>query len=222
MPWPYNGVTPDQARECKRAYYAAISFVDAQIGHVLDAVERLGLQDRTIIVFWSDHGYHLGEHGLWFKQSCFEESGAGAADYLPARPEDGGPSESRLVEYIDLYPTLADVAGQASGEPGRRELAAPGKSGGRRGTGRLHPGAARVLSRPQRSYRAVAIYGVGLRPKGMELYDHDKDPQELHNLAGDAKHSDVVATMKGLLKRVHPAPVQGGKAEPRTREKFSN
>ena len=73
-PWPYFGVTPDQARECKRAYYAAISFVDVQIGRVLDAVERLGLQDRTIIVFWSDHGYHLGEHGLWFKQSCFEEA----------------------------------------------------------------------------------------------------------------------------------------------------
>src|SRR5206468_10166797 len=73
QPWPYFGVTLDQARECKAAYYAAISFVDAQIGRVLDAVDRLGLRESTIIVFWSDHGYHLGEHGLWFKQSCFEE-----------------------------------------------------------------------------------------------------------------------------------------------------
>lgn len=63
-PWPYFGVTPDQARECKRAYYAAISFVDAQIERLLDAVDRLGLRENTIIVFWSDHGYHLGEHGL--------------------------------------------------------------------------------------------------------------------------------------------------------------
>ena len=74
QPWPYFGVTPDQARECKQAYYAAISFVDAQIGRVLDTVDRLKLWDNTIVVFWSDHGYHLGEHGLWMKQSCFEES----------------------------------------------------------------------------------------------------------------------------------------------------
>ncbi|MCL5282233.1 MAG: DUF4976 domain-containing protein [Planctomycetes bacterium] len=58
--------------------------------------------------------------------------------------------------------------------------------------------------------------------KGRELYDHENDPQELHNLANDAKHADVVAQMKSLLKQVHPAPVAGGKAEPGTRQKFSN
>ena len=63
-PWPYLGVTPDQARECMLAYYAAISFVDAQIGRVLDSLDRLGLRDNTIVVFWSDNGYHVGEHGL--------------------------------------------------------------------------------------------------------------------------------------------------------------
>jgi uncharacterized sulfatase len=58
--------------------------------------------------------------------------------------------------------------------------------------------------------------------QGTELYDHDHDPQELHNLARDAKYADVVAGMKALLKQVHPTPVQGGRADPRTREKFSN
>jgi iduronate 2-sulfatase len=71
-PWPYFGITKDQAKECILAYYAAISFVDAQIGRLLDALDELGLAENTIVVFWSDHGYHLGEHGLWFKQSCFE------------------------------------------------------------------------------------------------------------------------------------------------------
>src|ERR1041384_8629729 len=73
-PWPLFGVTEDQARECKQAYYAAISFVDAQIGRVLEAMDRLKLWENTVVVFWSDHGYHLGEHGLWMKQSLFENS----------------------------------------------------------------------------------------------------------------------------------------------------
>lgn len=110
-PWPYLGVTPDQARECKLAYYAAISFVDAQIGRVLDARDRLGLRENTIIVFWSDHGYHLGEHGLWFKQSCFEESARSPMIITPPAAKCAGKTCARTVESIDLYPTLADLAG---------------------------------------------------------------------------------------------------------------
>ena len=72
-PWPWFGVTEAQAREVKLGYYAAISFVDAQIGRVLAAMDRLKLWDNTVVVFWSDHGYHLGEHGLWMKQSLFEK-----------------------------------------------------------------------------------------------------------------------------------------------------
>lgn len=110
-PWPYFGITRDQALECVLAYYAAISFVDAQIGKLLDAVDSLGLADNTIIVFWSDHGYHLGEHGLWFKQSCFEESAK--APLIIAAPgyRSDGKVSRRIVELIDIYPTLAELSG---------------------------------------------------------------------------------------------------------------
>lgn len=224
QPWPYFGVTPDQARECKRAYYAAISFVDAQIGRVLDAVDRLGLRDNTIIVFWSDHGYQLGEHGLWFKQSCFEESARVPLIISVPGQKTAGQASSRPVELVDLYPTVADLAG----------LTPPAHLEGFS----LHP----LIADPQAAWDHPAYTQVqrgavpghsvrtdrwrytewGFGAKGIELYDHSHDPQELHNLAHDAKYAGVVAELKALLKKAHPAPVNGGKAKPGTRAKFSN
>ncbi len=223
-PWPYFGITPEQARECKRAYYAAISFVDAQIGRLLDAVDRLGLRDNTIIVFWSDHGYHLGEHGLWFKQSCFEESARVPLIVSVPGQKTAGQASTRPVELVDLYPTLAELAGLTlpqhlqgfSLRPLIDEPRAPWD----------HPAYTQVQrgADPGHSVRTerwrYTEWGFG--KKGQELYDHENDPQELRNLAKDAKYADVVAQMKTLLQRVHPTLVQAGKAEPGTRQKFSN
>jgi len=223
-PWPYLGVTPEQARECKRAYYAAISFVDAQIGRVLDAVDRLGLRDNTVIVFWSDHGYHLGEHGLWFKQSCFEESARVPLIIAVPGQKTAGQASARLVELVDLYPTLAELAGltppkNLEGFSLRSLIDSPQAPWS-------HPAYTQVQRGvdPGHSVRTdrwrYTEWAFG--KKGQELYDHEHDPQELHNLAGDAKYADVVVQMKGLLKQVHPAAVQGGKAEPGTKQKFCN
>jgi iduronate 2-sulfatase len=223
-PWPYFGVTTDQARECKRAYYASISFVDAQVGRLFDAMDRLGLRDNTIIVFWSDHGYHLGEHGLWFKQSCFEDSARVPLIISVPSQKTAGQASSRPVELVDLFPTLADLAGLTP--PSHLE----GVS--------LRP----LIENPKAPWEHAAYTQVqrGANPghsvrteqwrytewafgnQGAELYDHEHDPQEMHNLAGDARYAEVVARMKALLKQVHPAPVQGGKADPGTREKFCN
>jgi len=215
-PWPYMGVTADQARECKQAYYAAISFVDAQIGRVLAAVDRLGLRDNTIIVFWSDHGYQLGEHGLWMKQSCFEGSARVPLIIAPPACKAAGQTSPRMVELLDLYPTLADLAG----------LAAPKELQG----ASLRP----LLEKPEAEWNRAAYTqvqrngfpGHSIRTdrwrytewdfgqKGVELYDHQADPQELHNVAAEPVNAAVVTELKAKLKEIHPARVEGGKAPP--------
>jgi iduronate 2-sulfatase len=221
-PWPYMGVTPDQARECKRAYYAAIAFVDAQIGRVLEAVDRLGLRDNTIIVFWSDHGYHLGEHGLWMKQSCYEESARVPFIISVPGQKTAGQMSPRTVELLDMYPTLADLAGLT-----------PPK--GLEGFS-VRP----LLENPQAEWSHAAYTqvqrgnfpGYSVRTerwrytewddgaKGRELYDHETDPKELHNLADDPKAASTLVELQALVKKNWPARITGGKAEAGFREKL--
>ena len=221
QPWPLFGVTTNQARECKQAYYAAISFVDAQIGRVLDALDRLKLRDNTIVVFWSDHGYHLGEHGLWMKQSCFEESARVPLIIAAPSQKARGKVSPRTVELLDLYPTLADLAGLTP--PKNLEGAS------------LRP----LLDDPQAKWTRPAFTqvqragfpGYSVRTerwrytewddgaKGAQLYDHDQDPQELKNLAADPKHAKTVAEMKALVKQNWPVRIQGGAASAGAKKK---
>jgi uncharacterized sulfatase len=214
-PWPYFGVTPEQARECKLAYYATISFVDAQIGRVLDALERLGLRENTIIVFWSDHGYHLGEHGLWMKQSCFEESARVPLIIATPSMKSAGKACARTVELLDLYPTLADLAGveppkNLEGASLRPLLENPDAEWKRAAFTQVQrAGFAGHSVRTERWRYTEWDFGA----KGAELYDHAADPRELHNLAADSQHAGTVTEMKALLKAVHPARVEGGKAQ---------
>lgn len=214
-PWPYFGVTPDQARECKLAYYAAISFVDAQIGRILDTVDRLGLRENTLIVFWSDHGYHLGEHGLWFKQSCFEESTRVPLIIVPPGTKNAGKACPRTVELVDLYPTITDLAGltpptNLEGVSLRPLLENPAAEWKSPAFSQVQRGGFPGHSVRTERWRYTEWDFGG---KGAELYDHEADPHELHNLASDPRHAATVAEMKALLKTVHPAPVQGGKAD---------
>ncbi len=110
-PWPNFGVDDTALREATRAYRASISFVDAQLGRVLAALDRLKLKENTHIVFWSDHGYHMGDHGLIFKMSLLENSAR--VPLLMAGPAVKKPGSvcGVPVELMDLYPTLVEVTG---------------------------------------------------------------------------------------------------------------
>lgn len=208
-PWPYMGATETEAREVKRGYYATISFVDAQVGRLLDALDRLGLRDDTIVVFWSDHGYSLGEHGLWMKKSLYEESAR--SPLIFAGPGmSGGKGSPRTVEFVDIYPTLADLAG----------LAAPKDLDGVS----LRP----LLENPSAAWTRPAYTEVDRKEgaghsvrterwrytewaggkQGSELYDHDADAGETRNLVSDPAFAPVVVEMKQLLAKNWAAPAQ--------------
>ena len=223
-PWPYFGINDKQALECKLAYYAAISFVDAQIGKVLDAVDDLGLADNTIIVFWSDHGYHLGEHGLWFKQSCFEESAKSPLIIsVPGNRENGNICR-RMVELVDIYPTLAELTGlkispDLEGYSLQQLIRNPKAKWD-------HPAFTQVQRGkiPGHSVRTekwrYTEWNFG--KTATELYDEVNDPKELHNLAADPKYAGVISEMKELLRENHPSPVTGGNAVEGTRKIYSD
>jgi iduronate 2-sulfatase len=205
---PHWGLSEQAQRETIQAYYASISFLDANVGRLLDALDRLQPTDNTIVVFISDHGYHLGEQGQWMKQTLFERSAR--APLIVAGPgvTAKGRSTSRVVEFLDLYPTLTALAAVAppAGVQGR-SLAPLLKNPDARWD---HPAFTQVRRGPAASpYMGYSVRTEKWRytewekgKRGAELYDQSKDPRELRNLAADPKHQKVVAEMQGLLRRV--------------------
>lgn len=200
------GLTELQQREVIQGYYASTSFMDEQVGKVVDALDRLKLTDKTIIVFWSDHGYLLGLHGQWMKWLLFE--GSARVPLIFAGPGiSKGKTCSRTVELLDLYPTLADVCGltpvtQLDGKSLRPLLKTPTAKWSRpaytqevRLTDKAKP-----MGRSVRTERWRYTEWEEGRA-GVELYDEDKDPKEFTNLANDPKHAKVAAELKALLRK---------------------
>jgi uncharacterized sulfatase len=202
---PHFGVSEQAQRESIQAYYASISFLDAQVGRLLDALDRLKLADRTIVVFWSDHGYLLGHHGQWMKQTLFE--GSARVPLIIAGPGvSRGRASGRTVELLDLYPTLTDLCG----------LTAPPGLAGRSLRPLLNNPRPRwdkpAYTQVQRGGGPDAFMGYSVRTerwrytewdegrKGAELYDYDRDPRELTNLATDPRFATTVQQMKKLLR----------------------
>ncbi len=202
-----DAMTDRQRREALQAYRAGTTFMDAQLGKLLDALDRLKLADNTVVVFLGDHGYHLGEHGLWQKQSLFENvarvplvvRGPGVA---------AGKGCGRTVELVDLHPTLADLCGLPtppnldgkSLKPLLTDPAAawtkPALTQVRRGGGK---NAAAYFGRSVRTERhRYTEWDGGTR--GVELYDYSIDPGETKNRAADPAHAADAARLRLLLR----------------------
>ncbi|MBN1418201.1 MAG: sulfatase [Planctomycetes bacterium] len=201
-----------QRKEIIQAYYASISFMDAQVGRLLDAVDRLRLAETTAIVLVSDHGYHLGRHGLWQKGDLFE--GSCRAPLIIAEPgnPNAGKAAEAIVEFVDIYPTVAELCGldrpsHLAGEslvPILRDVGRPGKAAALTVSwsraASMHPElrGKRILGATIRTPRfRYTEWGGG--EYGVELYDYRTDPVERKNLAGDPAHRETAARMKRLL-----------------------
>jgi arylsulfatase A-like enzyme len=192
-----DAMTDDQRREAIQAYWASITFMDTQVGHVLDALDRLGLASNTIVVFTSDHGYHLGDHGLWQKMSLFERSARVPLIIAAPGAKARGVAARGLAELVDLYPTLADLAGLTPKDPLDGVSLAP------------------MLQNPAATVKDAAFTqarnGYSVRTdrwrytqweggeQGSQLYDMDKDPAEATNLANDPQHAATVNDLRARL-----------------------
>lgn len=180
------------ATEVRKHYAACVTYADAQVGRVLSRLEELGMADNTIVVLWGDHGWHLGEHGVWGKHTLFEESLH--SPLIVRYPGIGEPGKATdaIVETVDIFPTLCDLAG----------IDMPDFSDGRSLRPLLEDTTA--AGRPAISYfrenwRTIRTekHRFIQTPKHIELYDHSSQNGETLNIAAD--NPEIVETLTGML-----------------------
>lgn len=210
--WGYSGVPDvsslpdDYARLLKHGYYAAVSYMDAQLGRVVNELDRLGLADNTIIVLWGDHGWKLGEHDRWCKHSNVENDTHAPLILSAPGMKAKGQHTDALVEFVDLYPTLAELAGLPlpegleglSFQPLLDDPRRPWKQAAFSQYPRTHKGR-RLMGYSMRTdrYRFTRWVDRADHSKvaAVELYDHQTDPQENTNIAHDPANADLVARL---------------------------
>jgi choline-sulfatase len=206
-----NPIPPDLARSLRHGYHACISYTDAQIGRLLDALDREGLSQRTVVVLWGDHGWQLGDHGLWHKHTNFEI--ATRAPLIVSAPGcAAGKTASAVVEFVDVYPTLTD----ACGLPPAADLAGtslvpllhdPSASVKQVAISQYPRGAGKGAGTPLMGYSirddrwrlTVWRENAGTRIVATELYDEANDPAETRNLAATPALREVVERLSRHL-----------------------
>jgi len=197
---------PELKRKLIHGYYAGTSFVDAQIGKVIDELDRLRLTENTLIVLWGDHGFHLGDHGIWTKHTNYEQ--ANRIPILISAPGVTKPNSStrQLTESVDLFPTLAELAhlpAPTGPQPidGLSLVPVLKDSKKRIRDHAFHCFPKQTLGRAIRSerYRFVEWKTPGATPDSaeLELYDYERDPLETKNLANE--QPDVVNQLRAIL-----------------------
>lgn len=203
------GLNEKQRLEAMQAYYACILFLDAQVGKLLDALKRLKQEENTTVIFFSDHGYGLGEHGQWMKQTVFEYAARTPLMMCGAGVPSRGKACGRTVEFLDIYPTLADlcelkdVPRGLHGKSLKPLLANPSAAWDRP-----------AITQVQRARQGNPLRGYSIRneryrftqwdggSEGEELYDYSTDPRELKNLAKDASAAAVKKSLQTRLKEI--------------------
>jgi arylsulfatase A-like enzyme len=186
--------------ELLRAYYASVSYVDAQIGRVLAALEKNGLAESTVVVLVSDHGYHFGEHGMWNKLTNFEEA---TRSTLIVRAPGHPPGRcDRLVELLDIYPTLSELCGLPppdglAGASFAPLLVDPTATGKAAAFSQADPRGAMGYSIRTEQFRYVQWKRDGAMI-AEELYDHQSDPGENVNVAGRGEFQAALAKMRKM------------------------
>ncbi len=200
-------VTDAQARSLKHAYYACTSFVDAQVGRLLDELDRLQLRQRTIVILWGDHGWQLGEHGMWDKHSNFETS-AHVPMVISVPGQESGRTDA-LVEFVDIYPTLCDLCSLSEPQGLEGTSFAPliddpargWKSAAFSQYPRVIPDVGYGMGHSMRTkrYRYTEWTVEGIDFLETELYDHQIDPQENTNLATREEYRQLVSQLSTQL-----------------------
>ncbi|MFM8932828.1 MAG: sulfatase-like hydrolase/transferase [Gemmataceae bacterium] len=211
---PDKGEIPeDLQRKLIHGYHAATSYMDAQVGKVLDALEASPLKDNTIIVLWGDHGWHLGDHGMWSKHTNYEQ--ATRIPLLVRAPgQTNGGASAAMIETVDIYPTLCDLAGLKTPEKLDGISFAPlvnGKSawGGRDHVTHVFPRGnrlGRAIRTPTHRFVEWKTIGEPAESAELELYDYSADPLERKNLARE--QPETVVRMRGLLAKQSEARPQ--------------
>jgi len=220
-PVPGNGeVDDDLKRQLIHGYYASVSFVDAQIGTVLGELARLDLNDDTIVVLWGDHGFHLGDLGIWTKHTNYEQANRIPILVVAPGVTTPGTSTRQLAESVDLFPTLAELAGlplPTGPQPldGLSLVPVLKNPDVRVRDHAYHAYPRAKLGRAIRTerYRLVEWRGFG-EPLGAaeyELYDYHGDPLETENLAG--QYPEILAALKQKL-AAYPEPLRPGQKPP--------